>query len=131
MDSLQFQIERPEELVAVPKSVPKAENGAIGRAWRCRTRELGTQRSNGLRVARHPAPIGTRCPFLGIDQRRQPQALRAGRSPSLNLLTHACPHDSLTVRYKQQLGKRQLVPSRSPNQPATKKITDDVICFTV
>jgi len=105
-------------------SVPQAESRTIWRAWRARRRgtsELGAQRGDGMSVTRHSAPLGARHLLHGVDQRRQPQALGACRSPSLNLLTHASPHDSLTVRYNWQLGKRQLVPFQSPTSLRQRK----------
>jgi len=50
--------------------------------------ELGSHRSKQLIIAWDGTPFRARDLFHRVDQHRQPQALAACRSPSLDLLTH-------------------------------------------
>jgi hypothetical protein len=64
---------------------------------RCRTGKLRAHGGKDLSIAGHGTPFRARNLFHGVDQRRQPQALAACRSPSLELLTHCLSFWSVTT----------------------------------
>jgi hypothetical protein len=59
--------------------------------------KLGPQRGKQLIVAGHGTQFRARNIFHCVDQHRQPQALAACRSPSMNLLTHRLSFWSVAI----------------------------------
>ena len=81
-----WRANRPRRIAVA--SVPQAVSRGIRRTNQRRTGELGAHRSKQLIVAGHGTQFRARNLFHRVDQHRQPQALAACRSPSLDLLTH-------------------------------------------
>jgi hypothetical protein len=85
---------------------------------------LGAHRSKQLVVTGYGTQFRARNRFHRVDQHRQPQALAARRSPSLDLLTHRLSFRSVTA------GNSKIADPFPISHFAVKKITFDVIYFT-
>jgi hypothetical protein len=88
---------------------------------------LGAHRGKQLLVTGYGTQFRARNRFHRVDQHRQPQALAARRSPSLDLLTHRLSFRSVPTGNSKIAGP---FPISYPIHSATKKITTDVIYFT-